>query len=304
MRILVIGGSGHIGSHLIPILVKQGHDVVVGSRNDRISGNPLFRGASFMKCNSRDEQYLNELAKKEQFEVVVDFPGTAMNIWNAFKDSASHIIACGSFWMYGKPMEIPTPEITQAACIFENYAIRYEQILQMLSASQKHKAAFTAIMPPNICGPGKIPLDTSGGRDVAVHQANMRGETVFLPEGPEALIMPCDAYDLAMLFALAIDKREKSAGQIFNGGTEYALTSTNFVKTMANIYEVEIPITYVPWNQYKEKYSMSEGSWWHFYAHMYPDISKAKTLLGFSPKYKPEETLCRAVEWMKEQKIL
>ena len=29
MRVFVIGGTGHIGAHLVPILVKQGHEVVV-----------------------------------------------------------------------------------------------------------------------------------------------------------------------------------------------------------------------------------------------------------------------------------
>src|SRR3954471_19612985 len=37
MRIVVIGGSGHIGSFLIPRLVRAGHDVVSISRGQRSS---------------------------------------------------------------------------------------------------------------------------------------------------------------------------------------------------------------------------------------------------------------------------
>jgi nucleoside-diphosphate-sugar epimerase len=37
---------------------------------------------------------------------------------------------------------------------------------------------------------------------------------------------------------------------------------------------------------------------------MCPDISKAKNLLGYQPKYTPEQSLYRAVEWMKSNKML
>ena len=33
MRVLVVGGTGHIGSYLVPRLVRAGHEVVVVARN-------------------------------------------------------------------------------------------------------------------------------------------------------------------------------------------------------------------------------------------------------------------------------
>ena len=304
MKILIVGGAGHVGTHLTSMLVKEGHDVAIGGRTDRIKTNSLLEGARFVFCDSTDDALLAELAQAEKFDVVVDFPGTAWNVWNAFKDISSHIIACGSFWMYGKPRMVPTPERFFENCFFDGYVKRYEKIVQILEEEKEHKASFTAIMPPNICGPGKIPLDTLGGRDIEVHKANMRGDMVYLPEGPEALITPCDAWDLANAFALAIAQPEKAAGQIFNIGTDYPITSTRLVEIFEEIHGVNIPITYVPWNEYIEKYNTQQGGWWHFYAHMFPDTTKARALLGYRPKYTPEETLQRAVEWMKEQQLL
>ena len=305
MKILVIGGTGHVGSFLVPMLLSRGHDVAIGCRG-KTSGHTGSALDSVRRviCNSGDPASLKAIAEQETFDAVVDFPGTAWNVWQAFSDSAQHIIACGSLWMLGYPHVVPTPEMTSETCVFEGYERRYQQIIDMLADSRRHKAAFTAIMPPNICGPGKIPLDTLGGRDIEVHRANQRGEKVYLPDGPEALIGPCDAEDLAQLFALAVDHRAAAAGQIFNGGSPYSLTATQFVRTMGRIHGRDIPIEYVSWERYKGEISPGIGWWWHFYAHMAPDISKARKLLGYEPRYTPEETLLRGVNWMRGQGML
>ena len=131
-----------------------------------------------------------------------------------------------------------------------------------------------------------------------------RGEKVYLPDGPETLIGPCDADDIAQLFALAVENREKAAGQIFNVGSAYALTVGQFVQAYAEIYGVEIPVERVSWEKYVAEINPEKGAWWHFYAAMCPDISKARKLLGYEPCYTPEQTMKRAVEWMKAEGLL
>jgi nucleoside-diphosphate-sugar epimerase len=262
-----------------------------------------LEGAKFIECNSSDKDSLNAL-KKEEFEVIVDFPGTAKCVWDVLADSVSHIIACGSLWMYGYPSIVPTPERSFEECFYKGYAIRYEQILSMIAQSGKQKASFTAIMPPNICGPGKIPIDQYGGRSLERHKKMQAGETVYLPDGAECLISPSDAEDVAQVFALAIENREVSAGQIFNAGPAYALVASEFIRAYSKIYGVEIPVKRVSWEKYITEVNPDQIDWWHFYAPMCPDISKARKLLGYEPKYTPEQTLQRAVEWMKAEKLL
>ena len=304
MKVLIIGGTGHVGTHLTPILISQGHEVYIACRGNKSVNNKNFAGAKFITCDASDEENLKEVSTNYTFDTVVDFPGTGFTTWNVFKDKVEHIIVCGSLWMFGRPNVVPTPEITQTDCPFKNYETRYNQIKEMLKQSGKEKAVFTAIMPPNICGPGKVPLDTLGGRNVDVHRAVMRGETVYLPDGPETLISPCDAYDLAMLFALALNNKEAAAGEIFNGGSAYSMSVTQFVKTYGKIYNIEIPIKYVSWEEYKTKVNPSIGAWWHFYSDMCPDTTKARSLLGYEPKYTPEQAMERAVEWMRKEQIL
>ena len=46
MKILVIGGTGHMGSFLVPMLLEEGHEVYVGTRGNKTSFNiENFKGA-------------------------------------------------------------------------------------------------------------------------------------------------------------------------------------------------------------------------------------------------------------------
>lgn len=304
MKILVIGGTGHVGSFLVPMLLEQGHDVYVAVRGTRTAhtGSALD-GAKFITCDASKEEDLIAL-RAYHFDAVAEFPGKAYPVWNALKGYIGHLVACGSLWMFGYPRVVPTPEQYQSDCLFGGYDTRYPQICEMIAQSGTCRTAFTAIMPPNICGPGKIPLDQFGGRSADCHKAMQRGETVYLPDGPEALIGPCDAEDIAALFALAINNRTAAAGQIFNVGSADAVTSTQLIEVFAELYGTDIPIERVPWDRYIREINPDMGGWWHFYAHMLPDISKARALLGYEPRYTVKETLRRAVDWMRSEGLI
>ena len=133
-------------------------------------------------------------------------------VWDVLADNVEHIIACGSFWMYGPPKIVPTPEIGFEACFVKGYEIRYNDILKIQAESGQGKAVFTATMLPNIAGPGKIPIDQYGGRDLELHKQMARGDKVYIPDGSECLIGPCDAEDIAESFVLAVNNRNNAAG--------------------------------------------------------------------------------------------
>jgi nucleoside-diphosphate-sugar epimerase len=159
-------------------------------------------------------------------------------------------------------------------------------------------------MPPNICGPGKVPLDGVGGRSIEVHKAHQRGEAVILPYPGTNLIGPCDAEDVARGFACAIANRDASAGEMFNVGSAYALTAEQFIRTYAATYGSAIPIDYVSAETYVSDVSPDVGMSFHFVEHMCPDISKITSRLGYRPGYTPEQTMERAVKWMRDEELI
>ncbi len=307
MKICVIGGTGHIAKFLVPMLVEDGHSVTVVSSGRK----PLPRGGAWERVSHQTRPYLRDDDEWQRFiaelgaEVIIDLLGVDLPAtYGAGKVSCKHIIACGSLWMLGEPKIIPTPEVTQGPCEFDGYAKRYQEIQGVMEEATRDGIAFTAIFPPNICGPGKIPLETQGGRNVEVHRELIQGGKVYLPQGCNNTIGPCDAQDIAQAFWLAVGQREKATDQIFNVGASYALTVEGFVQAYSAIYQVEIPIEYVNPDVFYKKIIPNPGANYHFRAQMLPDITKISEVLGYRPKYTPEETIERAALWMESQGLI
>jgi len=307
MKVCVIGGSGHIGKNLVEMLVADGHEVSIVTRGRTAipSGGKWEKVTVVKREYRRDDEEWARFIRATDAEVMIDIPGTDVPAtYDAARGKCKHFIACGSVWMFGEPRVVPTPEETQTPCPFEGYAIRYRELHETRDRATRDGIAFTAIMPPNICGPYQIPLDGRGGRSIEVHRAHMRGEPVPLPEPGNTLIGPCDAEDVAQGFFLALQQREAAAGEIFNVGSAYALTALQFIEAYAQIYGVKIPIEWHAWQDYSTKVSPHLGANFHFKAHMCPDLTKISARLGYRPRYTPEETMERAVSWMRSEGLL
>ncbi len=242
MKTLVIGGTGHIGSFLAPRLVDEGHHVISLSSGRNIAGRDSFGGKVEYAALSYDTMLsdgsFQHLLAKHRPDAVVDIlQNNAHGVYSACKNAGvGQVVFCGSLWMYGRPKIVPTPEIRQTDCPFEGYAKRYSELLEVLEISRWGDVAVCGIMPPNICGPGKAPIDGKGGRSIEVHREHRQGVEVCLPSPGTNLIGPCDAKDVARGFVCALRSRESAAGELFNVGSAYALTSEQFINTYADIY--------------------------------------------------------------------
>ena len=137
-----------------------------------------------------------------------------------------------------------------------------------------------------------------------MHKDIAQGKPVVLPWGCNNTIGPCDAEDIAQGFCTASKKPQKAAGQIFNVGSDYALTAPAFVETYGNIYNQVLAIECIEPEQFYQGYLPNLGANYHFRAQMTPDLTKIRQVLGYRPKYTPEESLERVVDWMRKEGML
>ncbi len=303
MHIAVIGGTGHIGSFLVPKLVELGHEVTVATRGRR----PAPAGAAWKKVTLLTLPGENPagLLARQRPEVLIDIvQRRATEYYEALRPTVKHFIWCGSVWMLGPPEIVPTPEVRFGPALSESYQPRMDELCELQHRCRRDGVAFTAILPPNIAGPNKVPLEPAGGRSVDVHRAMARGEPVTLFEGCNTLIGPCDAEDVAQGFWRAVESRDAAAGEMFNVGSAHALTAEQFVAVYADIYGTHIPIRTVPFETFMTEVMPDPGASNHFVYHMCPDITKARQKLSYEPRHTSPEALARAVEWMRREGML
>src|SRR4051794_41644631 len=117
MRVVVIGGTGHIGTYLAPSLVRAGHDVAVISRGRRRAyhDDPRWGDVEMVACDreaaERDGSF-GPLVAGLRPDAVVDLTcftaDQARGLVGAL--DGQHVVQTGSVWSYGPSVLVPTTE--------------------------------------------------------------------------------------------------------------------------------------------------------------------------------------------------
>jgi UDP-glucose 4-epimerase len=77
MRVLVTGGAGYIGSHMVKLLVDRGEEVVV--LDDLSTGHAdALRGARFVQADIADVASTRDLLSKNRIEAVIHFAASSL----------------------------------------------------------------------------------------------------------------------------------------------------------------------------------------------------------------------------------
>ena len=139
MRILVTGGAGFIGSHVVDAYLDNGHDVIIVDDLSRGSMNNVNPRAKFYRGDILDRAFLDSVFAKEKPEVLnhhaaqmdvnravrepawdatVNIIGSLNLLQAAVTYSASRIIyASTGGAIYGNPSQLPVSEETSPAPI-------------------------------------------------------------------------------------------------------------------------------------------------------------------------------------------
>ncbi len=185
MRVVIIGGTGHIGSYLTPRLVEAGHAVTCVSRGVR---EPYLQHSSWKHVThvnldrGAEEQAgrFGERIARLDAEAVIDltcyFLESAIELAEALSNSGTHLLHCGTIWVHGPSIEVPTTE-QQPRRPFGDYGIRKASIeAYLLDQARDGKLAVTVLHPGHLVGPGWNPVNPTGNFNPVVFTALRGGD--------------------------------------------------------------------------------------------------------------------------------
>ncbi|MEP7111409.1 MAG: NAD(P)-dependent oxidoreductase [Ferruginibacter sp.] len=308
MKIVVIGGTGHIGTYLIPQLVTAGHEVVCVSRQIK---EPYIKSPLW---NSVEKLTINRLVAEEQgnfglqikalkAEIVIDLicftQGSASMLAEALCGYVQHFILCGTMWVHGPSEQVPTNE-SQERKPFGEYGVNKARIEDyLLTLSRENNFPATILHPGHITGPGWLPINPAGNLDPAIFTKLANGEEISLPNFGMETLHHVHAFDVAAAFLNAIESRTNCIGESFHILSEQALTLRGYAIAMSKWFGREATIRFLSWDDWRKSTSEANAqlTWDHIAHSPNGSIEKAKRLLNYRPRYSSLQAIQEAVSY-------
>lgn len=310
MKIVVVGGSGHLGTYLIPRLVRAGHEVT-----------NISRGTSAAYAEAPEWQFVQQvIADRVQEDadgtfgerilalrpdVVIDLVcfslESATALVNNLRGHTGHLIHCGSIWRYGASRKLPIAEDSDSADEpWDEYGIQKAAIAAMLKEETASGGLVTtSIHPGHIVGLGWHPTGILGNINPAIWYALSAGNPIEVPGSGAEMMHHVHADDLAQAFELAVSHRDAAAGEDFNVVAPTALSVRGYAEIAASWFGETAQLETVTWDHYRANTSewYARESWGHLHRSHCFTIQKAKALLGYAPRYEPEEAILESISW-------
>lgn len=314
MRVVIIGGSGHIGSYLTPRLARAGHTVLNVTRGLR---EPYFPDAAWGSVTQVVVDRASEEAAGNFGEkiagldpaVVIDLtcylPASAEQLLIALTGRIHHFLHCGTIWIHGHSVQVPTTEESPRTA-FGEYGLRKVAIeALLLRAAHVEGFPVTLLHPGHLVGRGWNPLNPQGNFNATVFRDLSAGEEVLIPNLGMETVHHVHADDVAQAFVCALARRSVSLGESFHVVSAAALTLRGFGERMAAWFGMEARLRFAPWEDWSRSVSEKDANaTWDHVAHS-PNcsIEKARRMLGYAPRYSSMEAVTEAVDDMRQRGI-
>ncbi|RZS91646.1 nucleoside-diphosphate-sugar epimerase [Motilibacter rhizosphaerae] len=315
MRVVVIGGSGHIGSYLVPRLVRAGHEVVSVSRGRSTPYVPAPEWEQVQQVFADREQEdadgsfggrISGLRPEAVVDLVCFTPESAALLVDRLRGEVGHLVHCGSIWRHGASRKLPITEDdpSSAGPAFGAYGIAKERIARLLAAETAAGGLVTtSLHPGHIVGPGWHPIGPLGSLDPGVWRALSAGEALRVPGSGAESMHHVHADDVAQAFELALLHREAAAGQDVSVVAPTALTVRGYAEVAAGWFGQQAVLETVSWESFRSSTTPehAESSWGHLHRSHCFSIAKAVERLGYAPAYEPEQAVLESVRWLVER---
>jgi nucleoside-diphosphate-sugar epimerase len=302
MRVVVIGGTGHIGTYLVPGLARAGHDVVVISRGSRraYQDDPVWHEVELVTCDrtaaERDGAF-GSLVAELRPDAVVDLMcftvAQAQQLVEAL--DGQHVVHTGSVWSYGPSTLVPTTEGAPKRP-FGEYGVNKLAIEQYLMDQDRVRA--TVVHPGHISGPGWMPIGPAGNLDPAVIDALRADGSCLLPDRGGETIHHVHADDVAGLHQACLEQPDAASGESFNSVCTKALTLRGYAELVARHFGHEPKLVFVPWAEFAARVEQQEADVTIDHIGRAPlfSMDKARDVLGFVPTHSVTDTVLESID--------
>jgi UDP-glucose 4-epimerase len=303
VKILVTGGAGFIGSHVVDAYLAAGHDVIVvddlsSGRREQVNSR-----ARFHELDIRDSG-LDEIFEQERPEVVSHQAALAnvresmekpllyadvnvLGSLNVLECCRHHgvrkvIYASTGGAVYGEPQSLPVRE-DHPVNPLDPYGASKHHVEHYLHLYQANFGiAYTTLRYPNVYGPRQDPYGEAGVVAIFADRMLARGEPIINGSGEQERDFVY-VTDVARANVLAL---ERGNGEIYNLGSGRGTSVNRIFELLAAATGYDRPAVHGPPKQ---------GEVFKIFL----DATRAREELGWEPQVTLEEGLAQTVAYFR-----
>jgi nucleoside-diphosphate-sugar epimerase len=327
LKVLVTGGTGFTGSHLVKRLISEGHSVaVLDNQKGRFHDELQKLGAQITIGSVTDKNLVDGLVKGRDVVIHlaaafrrIDLPrqvywdvnvnGTRYLLEAACKYGVSKFIYCSTCGVHGNVKNPPAPE-TAPITPADYYQFTKYEGEKVAGEFMKQGLDIAILRPAAIYGPGDPERWGMLFRQVS------KGRFFMLGDG-HVTYHPLYIDNLVDAFMLAMQKGE-SSGQTYLIADEHYYAIKDIVRTIADVLKVKVKVIHLPyWPAWIAAVGTEAVSgvlkvqpplfrrridW--FKQNRAFDITKARRELGYAPGVDLFTGLSRTAEWYRLEHII
>jgi nucleoside-diphosphate-sugar epimerase len=306
-RIVVIGATGHVGTYLVPRLVRGGHEVVALSRGERdpYVPAPEWRSVKRVEVDREAEdaagvfgERIAGLAADAVVDMLCFTPESAQQLVDALRPTRPLLLHCGTIWVHGPVARVPVTE-DEPRTAYGEYGTGKAAIEALL-----HRESVAGGVPSVVLHPGHISgpwpsITPAGNLDLDVWRRLATGEALPLPDLGLGVLHHVHADDVAQAFERALT-RPAAIGSSFHVVSEQAMTLRGLAVGVAGWFGRQPVIDLVDWPEFERRVGAehAEATREHVARSIAASIDRARDVLGYRPRYSSLEALHESLRWL------
>ncbi|HEX4256276.1 MAG TPA: NAD-dependent epimerase/dehydratase family protein [Streptosporangiaceae bacterium] len=307
-HVVVIGATGHIGTYLVPRLVRAGHEVTALSRGKR---EPYHTSPEWKKVTrvtvDRDAEdaegtfgaRIAALSPDVVIDLVCFTADSARQLVEALRPARPLLVHCGTIWVHGPALRVPVTE-DEPRTAYGEYGTGKAEIEALLQRETMAGGVPTVILHPgHISGPGWPVITPAGNLDSSVWTTLATGQPLPLPDHGLGVLNHVHADDVAQAFELALTRPE-AIGSSFHVVAAQSMTLLGLSTGVAAWFGREPNLNFVDWPEFERRAGAQNADVTreHTFRNLTASIERARHVLGYQPRFTSLDALHEALRWL------